>query len=121
MTGEPVGLSRVLDILGGYRFCWATEDELQRGLSAAFAEAGAKVEREVRLSLHDRVDLLVGRVGIEVKVAGSWRDLHRQVLRYVASDRLDAVVVVTSKVGHTRLPARLGNKPVVVHLVGSTL
>jgi hypothetical protein len=37
------------------------------------------VEREVRLNARDRIDLLVDRVGIEVKVTGAWRDVERQL------------------------------------------
>lgn len=111
----------VLAVLQATRFTWASEDDLQRGLAAALDAAGLPVEREVRLSGADRIDLRVGRVGIEVKVAGSWRDVERQMCRYAASDSLDAVVLVTSKPGHTRARVEVGGKPIVVHRVGSTL
>lgn len=118
-------LDAVLDVLRTTRFCWATEDDLQQGLAAALEERGLPVEREVRLDEHRRIDLVAGRVGIEVKVAGSWRDVARQVSRYRDSEDLDAVVVVTSKPLHRRLveklPVSMAQKPVVVHLAGSTL
>lgn len=118
-------LELVLGVLARTRFCWATEDDLQRALAAALDATGLEVRREVRLDKHCRIDLVVGRVGIEVKVAGSWRDVARQVSRYRDSEYLDAVVVVTSKPLHRRLveklPVSMAGKPVVVHRAGSTL
>lgn len=122
-VGEDSGarLALVLNTLATTRFTWATEVELQRGLAAAFAARGLSVEREARLDVRNRVDFLIGRVGVEVKVAGAWLDVERQVVRYAESDRVDAVVVVTSRPDHTRIPTVVNGKPVVVHLVGSVL
>lgn len=117
----PDALDAVLAVLDGTRFMWSTEDDLQRGLDSALRGAGLPVEREVRLAPRDRIDLLVGRVGIEVKVKGDWRAVGRQVERYCQSDRLDVVVLVTCRADHTHVPRTSNAKPIRVHLVGSTL
>src|SRR5258708_35581089 len=81
----------IIDVLATHRFSYATEDDLQRGLAAALAGAGFDVEREVRLDNRSRIDLLVGRVGVEVKVAGAATSVLRQLRRYALSDRVDGL------------------------------
>jgi hypothetical protein len=98
------------------RFRWATEDDLQRGLAEALAAKGHVVEREIRLNARDRIDLLVDRVGIEVKTAGATRDVERQLLRYLESDLIDELVLVTAKAMHRRIPqGAVGRKHLFVH------
>jgi hypothetical protein len=112
-------LEQVVDVIRGHRFRYVDEDELQRGLTAALSASGLPVEREVRLDARSRIDLLVGRVGVEVKVGGATGALERQVERYAASDAVDAIVVVSSRVRHLRLPAELNGKPIEVVSAGS--
>jgi hypothetical protein len=114
-------LDAVMAVLHSTRFLWSTEDDLQRGLDQALRAAGLTVEREHRLDPRNRLDLLVGTVGIEVKVKGDWRDVSRQVVRYCASDAIDSLVLVTCRSDHTRVPIIANAKPIIVHLVGSTL
>lgn len=106
ISGAGRGAHEILDVLRHTRFRWATEDELQRGLTQALAESGFQVEREVRLNARDRIDLLVGRVGIEVKIDGPWRTVERQLDRYLECELLDAVVLVTAKAMHQRIAPR---------------
>lgn len=114
-------LHAVMSVLQSTRFLWSTEDDLQRGLHEALRKAGLPVERERRLDAHNRLDLLVGTVGIEVKTKGAWRDVSRQVVRYCASEALTSLVLVTCRSDHTKVPIISNHKPIVVHLVGSTL
>jgi hypothetical protein len=113
-------LEQLVDIIRAHRFGYADEDELQRGVAAALSSRGLSVEREVRLDSRNRVDLLVDRVGIEVKVkvGGSSAAVRRQVTRYAESDRLDAVLVVTSRLRHLQLPGEIAGKPVRTVSVG---
>lgn len=115
-------LEEVMEVLAHSRFVWATEDDLQAGLEQAFREAGLPVEREVRVDARNRIDLVVGRTGIEAKVKGTPGAALRQLSRYAALDEIDAVVLVTNVPGHAQyMPVTLYGKPVGVHLVGSTL
>lgn len=95
------------------RFSYSSEADLQEGISRALAAAGIDHEREVDLGV-GRIDLLVGRVGVEVKVAGGPAEVGRQALRYLRSDRLDSLVLVTSRVKHLHLPDELAGKRVEV-------
>jgi hypothetical protein len=103
------------------RFSYASEEQLQEGLAAALAEQGLDVEREVILDAASRVDLLVGRVAIEVKVDGAATAVLRQLRRYATSDRVDALVLVTGRARHT-MPGEIDGKPVhVVKIFGAGL
>lgn len=128
VTGDVVNaaaaaakVAEILAALNGCRFLWASEDDLQRGLAQALDAAGFEVEREARLDGRDRVDLLIGRVGLEVKVNGSWRDVDRQLRRYLRSDRLDALILVTARARHRRIPAGDGKVLVIHQLAASGL
>jgi hypothetical protein len=95
----------VIAAIGQHRFLWSSEDDLQAGIYAALRALGEIPLREVRLNARDRIDLVVDRVGIEVKITGSWRDVSRQLNRYLESDQLDDVVLVTPVAAHARIRA----------------
>lgn len=106
-------LDEIVDVLHGSRFNYADEEQLQAGLTAALEASGHQVDREVRLDGHSRIDLLVGRVGVEVKVAGKPDAVERQLERYAHSPLIDAIVLVTTRVRH-RPPGQINGKPIVV-------
>lgn len=117
MTAEEVAQA-----VRGYRFAYVKEDDLQEGLAAALAERFPDaVRREVALGGKlGRIDLTVDRVGVESKVDGPARKVRKQVERYCDSTELDAVVLVSSKAKHLKMPATVNGKPViVVSLLGS--
>lgn len=121
MSIPPVfpDVDAVANLIRAHRFRYSSELMLQTGIAGALTEVGETVEREVRLNTRDRIDLMVGRVGIEVKVNGTARDVARQVERYLASPLLDGIVVVSARVRHVGLHGDFGGKPVrVVTLAG---
>lgn len=109
-----IALARVVEAIERYRFRYSDEDELQQGLAAALEQSGFDVEREVILNPRDRIDLMVDRIGVEVKVAGQAAAVRAQCTRYCESDRVDAVVLVTNRARHLQLGAAAGGKPIVV-------
>jgi hypothetical protein len=100
-----------------YRFTFASEERLQEALGDVLAQR-YPVLREVRLDELGRIDFLVGRVGIEVKVQGSTADLLRQVKRYCKSDQVDEVLVVTTRSRHTAIEQVIDGKRVSVLAIG---
>lgn len=106
--------TQVVAAIRSYRFTYANEDALQAGVAAALHAHGYTVEREVRLDGHGRIDLLVNRVGIEAKIAGSAAEVRRQLDRYAHSPFIDALVLVTGRVTHLNLPEELNGKPLHV-------
>jgi len=43
------------------------------------------------------IDFLVGQIGIEIKIKGSKREIHRQCKGYCQDERIQDLVLVTSK------------------------
>ena len=80
-------------------------------------------DREVRLSASDRIDALVGPqgVGVEFKVDGARSAVIRQLGRYAKSERVAALLLVTTRTKHLiEAPDVLG-KPLVVCNLGGVL
>lgn len=96
------------------RFDLSSEKAVQAGIESVLVEAfgHAAVEREIRLSPRDRIDLLLfGRVGLEVKVKGARKmGVWKQLNRYAEHDRIAELLLVTGL--SMGLPAEIGGKPV---------
>lgn len=93
-----------------FRFGFADENELQRGLAQALRSIGFKPEREVRLGKAGRVDLLVDGIAIEVKINGQPARVTAQLTRYAERPEVRELVLVTTRARH-RPPAELCGKP----------
>lgn len=123
MGGErgTMAYELVARTIAGTEFRYASEADLQEGIAGALVARGWRVEREVSLTPCCRIDLMVGslnRVGVEVKVNGSIAAVSRQLRRYAECEQVGALVLVTNRVGHRRLPDELCGKPLVVVVVG---
>jgi len=116
--GASSDAATVAAAIRSFRFRYGDEDQLQEGLAEALSGAGFEVQREVRLNAEDRIDLLVDRVGVEVKVAGSTARVARQLARYAKHD-LAGLVLVTNKLRHS--PPELSMPVEVVCLAGASL
>lgn len=96
----------------------AVERELADQLEQLLVADGVDYEREHELTTADRVDFFVhGRVAVEVKTAGSYNTVLRQLARYAVRPSVDAVLLVTTRHDHQRMPASLAGVPVVVHWI----
>jgi hypothetical protein len=100
------------------RYSYSQETELHLGLEAAMRAAGLTPTPEVALNRRDRIDFLVGRCGVEVKIKGTRDALHRQVMRYAESPLVDELLVITTVIAHRGLPATIGGKPLSVLVIG---
>ncbi len=117
---RPVALTRtaITAAVRGYRYSYSDEHELQAGLADALTAAGLVFEREVALGPRDRIDFVVDRVGIEVKIDGAPAVVLRQLLRYAHSDRVDHLILVTTRRTHRTLPLTVGAVPLTIVEVG---
>lgn len=110
--------SDILTALTSHRIVGMSELDAQNGIENALAAAGIEYSREHRLSDRDRIDFLVGTVGIEVKIKGSRSALIRQLGRYARSDEVDSLILASSV---RRLlyavPDTVLSKPVHKHLL----
>lgn len=87
------------------------EYDLHAEISSALTRANIPHIHEYKLAPRCRIDFLSGRIGIEIKkgkpIAST---LKRQLSRYLQSDELDAIVIVTQQV--IALPRTIAGKPV---------
>jgi len=107
----------IVDALSGKRYRYNTEADLHRALMAALDAAGIAYRREVFVP-GGRIDFVVGRVGVEVKIKGSATSLARQIGKYALAEELDAFLVVTTRPAHRAIPAFANDKPVHVMTIG---
>lgn len=99
-----------------------SEEALQEAIARVFDETGIRYEREVRLSERDRIDFMLGSLGIEVKIEGSVHQVTRQLQRYAQYDRVGSLLLVTSRSKLSAVPRELSGKRVDVQvLFGSML
>lgn len=87
----------VVSLLKRYRFNFTNEDELHRGIADVFTKNGVTFVHEKILSKKDRIDFLIGGVGIEIKVKGSPSAVARQVIDYLKYDEISEIILVTSR------------------------
>lgn len=122
MTTSTTTVRDVLDAIDANVYTFNTERELQDGLAIALHARGLLSAREVILSGEDRIDLLCGAVGIEVKTKGSWIDALRQCQRYARHEAIEHVVLVTTVPKHLQIKTNaIGGKPLTVHMLGVSL
>lgn len=109
-------------LLRAHRFSFRCEHDLQDGIARLFLKRGVAYHREARLGPEDdRVDFLVGPLGIEVKVDGSTASVIRQCFRYLEHDLVQALLLVTNLARYQQVPRRMHGKPVdVVLLTGGS-
>lgn len=96
-------LEEIVTALQAGRYDCTDEYRLQDGCAQVLTAAGYVVRREVSLSEADRIDLMVGQIGIECKVAGSPSAVVRQVIRYMQSPQVAALVLVTGRAAVGRM------------------
>lgn len=93
-----------------------SEAALQQSIEDTLAAAGHAYQREARLSPADRIDFLVGGVGIEAKARYPKRAIYRQLERYAAQPVIGSLILVTGTA--MGLPAEIGGKPVFIVSTG---
>lgn len=113
----------IAEVLQAARFHYASELDLQDAIERLLIREGYAVVREVELDgRRDRIDLMVGSIGIEVKVAGRPDAVLRQLARYSTHEEVSELVLVTTRVRHHGFPSDLGGKPLrVVSLLAGGL
>jgi hypothetical protein len=98
------------------------EAELQCQVEQRLRRHGIAFQSQVALSKRDRVDLLTaGGIAIELKVKGSVSAVAGQLERYAQSDRVQELVLVTTRAVHRQIACvgQIYSKPVRVIHVGA--
>lgn len=90
-----------------------SEYQMHEWIAAALRSGGFVVEHEVALAPRCRIDFLAEGIGVEVKRGKHPRTaLLKQCDRYMASQKIEALVLVTDVAAS--LPGSLHGKPLVV-------
>lgn len=111
---EPaIGARRIAAIIERSRINTTTEAAANADIRAALEANGYAVESEVVLGPKDRIDLMVGGVGIEVKVGHQRRAVHAQLKRYAEHERIEALVLAIGAAWPLRM-VKIGQKPLFV-------
>ena len=107
-------MRRVADALAAVRMPAQPEEyDIHAAVADALSAAGLAFIHEYRLGPRNRIDFLVGRVGIEVKKGRpAPSTLREQLERYLDADALDGLIVVTQRV--TAVPGVICGKPVML-------
>lgn len=107
-------LDEVVRALRGRPFMFGDEAELQRGVGRALTTAQIPWRAECVLSPKDRIDFMVGNIGIECKIDHGRASLLRQLFRYAQQDQVAALVVVLGRFNLSSLPSEINGKPLVI-------
>lgn len=108
-------VDRILELCRTIRCQTATERELQDALEVLLRENFSSVTREAQLGPKDIVDFLVDdAVAVEVKVDQSPMAVTRQLQRYAAHEKVQSLVLVTTRAKHKSVQRSLRKKPVRV-------
>lgn len=92
-----------------------SEVELQEGVAKLLDGLGISYQKEFVLNAEDRIDfLLPGGVGLEIKIQESLTDVTRQLHRYAQCEQITALVLLTTRMAHRRMPGSIGGKPVYI-------
>lgn len=112
MTALQDDIQRITDALSTLRTpATPGEYDLHTAVSGALTQAGIAHQHEFRLAPRCRIDFLAGRIGLEIKKGRPTPSaLREQLSRYLKSDVLDAIIVVTQRA--VFLPQTIGGKPV---------
>jgi hypothetical protein len=106
------------------KFRFQNEKDLQIGVASILSQFG-DFQSEVWLNPKDRIDFLIQGIGVEVKCndsAGgvSLSSVTRQLWRYAQSDRIQSLILVTTRSKHVDLPSIILKKPLtVIYLINS--
>lgn len=93
----------VVAAIQGYLIPVDSEAAMQATIQQVLEKAAFPYSREVVLSEKDRIDFMVGDVGIECKIAGSFSSVAEQVGRYLQNSSVKSLILVTSRASHNRI------------------
>lgn len=88
---------RIVVLIEHARIDVSTEATAHRGILEVLDAEGLEPKAEVRFGSRDRIDIMAGPVGIEIKIHGHQqrRSIYRQMERYAEHDAIGALVLAT--------------------------
>ena len=110
-------VEEIVAVLRSYVIPADNEAAMQSVIERIMSIRNYDFRREVILSDADRIDFMVGEIGLECKVAGTAASVMAQCGRYLEHDAVESLILVTTKAAHRRI-CYDSEKPFCVVLVG---
>ena len=110
-------VDEIVAVLRSYVIPADNEAAMQSVIERVLKIRNVDYAREVVLSEADRIDFMVGAIGLECKVAGTPAAVMAQCGRYLEHDAVESLILVTTKAAHRRICYE-SEKPFCVVLVG---
>jgi hypothetical protein len=108
----------IVDAICSVRIPSAKESAMQETVERVLSARGMAFVREHRFSEDDRIDFLVGSIGVECKISGSIFSVAEQLERYARHSNVQCLILVTSANRHFSING-LREKPLVIVRVGN--
>jgi hypothetical protein len=123
-AGEAVSFEDdVVAALTSVRYHVSQEGPLHDAIARVLASNGIEAEHEVKLGPRERIDFLVGDVGIEIKMRGTVSKIAAQLWRYAKSPRVRVLLLATTRASYVELDGVewYGKRVRVVRLPGGLI
>lgn len=115
MSTVSLSAELISQSLERWKYNVTTEAELQSAVASALHVYSWPFREQVEIAPKDRIDFVVAFcIGVELKVKGSLAAVTRQLHRYALSDKIAALVLVTTVHRLARVPRLLNGKRVHV-------
>lgn len=106
------------DLLARYRISGMSEAVVQKQIERVLTQEGVEFCREVEIAPGDRIDFMVGTVGVEVKTKGTRSQIIRQLARYVRNERVEEIILAaSSRRILVSVPDEITGMPITKHLL----
>lgn len=109
-------LNELIKLLSETQFRCDSEERLQVDIERLLILERIEHQREFRLNKRDRIDFYFEsiKLGLECKIKGSLTPVMAQLLRYAEDERIETLLLVTTRAAIADMPDTLGGKRVIV-------
>lgn len=110
MEDKEIIINSIIQKISLCRFNISNEKVLQQQIFTILSIDFPELIREYKLDKESIIDFYLNGIGIEVKIKGSPKSIYRQLERYSNSEKINVLVLLTSKT--LGLPQQINNKPI---------
>ena len=114
-------LAKVKYLLANQQYDITEERLIQDKVEMVLEENEIPYTREARLTDSDRIDFLIGSLGVEIKLKTPLTQVTRQLHRYAQSDLVTKLLLVTTSPKLQGVPIKFNGKPIHVLLLVTAL
>lgn len=104
----------LVTLIRSHRFNWKNEEDFQEGIRHVLKGGKIQFRREVILGDAGRIDFMVGKIGVEIKVKESVSKVAKQLHDYAKRPEIRELLLVTTKVSHRGISGTMRGKRVTV-------